>query len=90
MKEVYSKPVLHVETFRLSQSIASGCNVPEYGTSTIGRANQWGRATCGWDMGNVVVWTDDNKGCTFKWGADEEFNGVCYNNPNGGFTIFHS
>lgn len=89
MKEVYSKPVLHVETFRLSQSIASGCAVPPAGQSTIGRANQWGRASCGWNMGNVVLWVEAPQ-CDLPTDPNAEVNGVCYNNPNGGVTIFHS
>lgn len=89
MKEVYTKPVLHMESFRLSQSIASGCAVPPAGQSTIGRANQWGRATCGWDMGNLILWVSAPQ-CDFETDVDANVNGVCYNNPNGGVTIFHS
>ncbi len=89
MKETYVKPQLQIEYFALSQSIAAGCGAVA-GGNTLGKPSHWNKTTCGWDMGNLVVWTEANIGCTVKWGEDDEFNAVCYNNPNGGNSIFSS
>lgn len=88
MKAEYKKPFAHIEHFTLSQTIASGCGATP-GGDTLGKPNHWDKTTCGWEMGNLVVWTDDNEGCTFKWGADDPMDGVCYNNPSDG-GIFSS
>lgn len=89
MKKTYTKPSIQIEKFCLSQSIASGCGASS--DSTLGRPSHGDKATCGWDMGNLVVWTGDgSSGCNWPWGVDERFDSVCYNNPNGGMTIFGS
>lgn len=93
MKKVYTKPVLVMDDFTLSQSIAHNCgdNIKDI----------WNQATlkykgsCGWDTmidadGNGVtdiIFVNDK--CNTVIGADE-FVGVCYNNPEGGWNIFNS
>ena len=89
MKEIYTKPVLHIETFRLSQSIANSCNVPPAVQSTVSRANMWYRSTCGWAVGDTVMWLEGTA-CNYPLGVDDEVNGYCYNNPSAGLSIFHS
>lgn len=89
MKKTYTKPTFNMEYFSLSQSIAAGCGAVS-GGNTLGRPNHWEKSTCGWDMGNLVVWTDANSGCDVKWGENDALGAVCYNNPNGGNTIFNS
>ena len=88
--KAYVKPQLQVEYFTLSQNIASGCNVPGGGT-TLGKPNHWTKETCGWDLGGWVVWTDPDHKCVDERArTDENIVGLCYNNPNGGCTIFSS
>lgn len=91
MKQVYKKPQLHIEHFVLSQSIAS-CGAAH--TSSIGGPTQWSKETCGWKVGDEVYWSsipgcDDGSGEAYPEGWDD-LKGVCYNNPNGGNTIFSS
>ncbi len=89
MKKVYVKPALQVEYFDLTQSIASGCGAAPGGNS-LEKPNHWDKSTCGWDMGNLVIWTEANSGYSLKWDADAPWEGVCYNNPEGGNSIFTS
>lgn len=86
MKKIYQKPGIYVENFGLSQSIAATCGVgnPE---STLGKPNQADKNSCGWDMGNMVIWVTA-PACQIPMGENADFNGFCYNNPNGGVTIF--
>lgn len=86
MKNQYVKPVLVIENFTLSQSIAYNC----------GENLNWNQATskdvysCGWNTGfpgGDVVFMVPNNGCNVK---DEDFDGVCYNNPDGGINVFSS
>lgn len=91
MKKVYEKPVLRVEHFALSQSIAS-CGAAH--TSNVGGPNHWSKTTCGWVVGNEVYWStlpacDDGSGEAYPEGWDD-LGAVCYNNPGGGNTIFSS
>ena len=87
--KAYVKPQLQVEYFTLSQNIASGCNVPGGGT-TLGKPNHWTKETCGWDLGGWVVWTDYAHKGVDEQTPDKNIVGLCYNNPNGGCTIFSS
>ena len=86
--KAYVKPQLQVEYFTLSQNIATGCNVPS-GT-TLGKPNHGDRANCGWDLGNWVIWHDAKICVNEQARLDENIVGLCYNNPNGGCTIFSS
>lgn len=86
MKKKYIQPRAQVEYFTLSQSIAAGCGAfnPE---GTLGTPTHGDKNSCGWKTGNFIAWMDDSI-CDFPTG--DEFQGVCYNNPNGGQTIFAS
>ena len=85
MKNQYVKPVLVIENFTLSQSIAYNC----------GENLDWNQATtkdaysCGWNTGfpGDVVFMESTNGCNVR---DEDFEGVCYNNPEGGINVFSS
>lgn len=89
MKKQYSKPGIIIEDFRLSQNIASCWSEP--GGNSLGKPSHWDKSSCGWDMGNMIVWTTSTKDCTsFDIPADGEIDGVCYNNPSGGNSIFSS
>lgn len=89
MKKTYVKPALAVESFVLSQSIALSCGVPGDGTS-LGKPNHSDRVVCGWDVDGIIAWLDGNNVCTYPVGPNTEFDGVCYNNPSSGTTIFAS
>ena len=91
MKAVYKKPEIRIERFTLSQTIASCGAVQD---STLGGPNQGTKAVCGWVVGSEVYWSsrpacDDGTGEVYPEGWDG-LEGVCYNNPNGGTTIFSS
>lgn len=87
MKEKYTKPVLRMEMFTLTQNIAQTCG--SFEGSTVGRPTSGDSNSCGWDMGNAIVWVEA-PACTMPWPADGEFAGVCLHNPNGGVTVFGS
>ena len=94
MKKIYEKPGMYVENFSLSQSIAAGCNALH--DSTLGNPTHWSKTTCGWNLGNVVVWPDTeickagDGQITVPWSPDAPFEGVCYNNPTANAAIFNS
>lgn len=88
MKQQYSKPVLIKETFTLSQSIAKNCGR----MLDFSHATQADTANCGWDVdGNINTRSDvifmEAADCTIK---TLYIQGVCYNNPAGGFNVFNS
>ena len=89
MKKAYNKPELYVESFQLTQSIAGTCSA-EWGGNTLGSPNHDSKSTCGWDMGNMVLWIDSTTKCSMSLSEDSEFQGICYNTPSGGNTIFGS
>lgn len=90
LKRTYEKPLFAVECFTMAQSVAAaGCGAVA-GGNTLGGPNQWTKTDCGWNMGNQVVWTEANSGCSVKLGENDPFDAVCYNNPGGGNSIFSS
>lgn len=86
--KAYVKPQLHVEYFTLSQNIADSCGVPGGGT-TLGRPNSGEPGSCGWAVGDIVLWMAA-PGCNEYLGDNETFEGICYNNPSSGYAIFGS
>ena len=91
MKKKYSKPGIIIEDFKLVESIASYCEgVKPGGTgSTQGKGNYADKSSCGWDFGNMTIWISGVEGCKIEQ-PDIPYNGMCYNNPNGGNSIFGS
>lgn len=95
MKKIYTKPVLHMEDFTLSQSIAHNCG----DGLDWNQANLKYKSTCGWNTGldanydgsideqDVIFVSSD--ACNTKVG-ENDFVGVCYNNPDGGLNVFNS
>ena len=88
MKKEYQKPGMYVESFALSQSIAADCGALH--DSTLGHPTLTGKSVCGWDMGGTVVWSTEQTCKDLQIGVDVPWEGVCYNNPLGGNTIFNS
>ena len=91
MKKAYIKPVVYMEKFDLSQSIAAGCGAVA-GGSSLGKPAHWSKETCGWNLGNMILWAESTGNCTDIIEIDEpvENIGICYNNPSGGSSIFSS
>lgn len=89
MKKTYTRPELNVEYFSLTQNVASGCGAL-HNDELTGGPTHWSKTTCGWrDSWGDVYWTTIAI-CGTETPEDAEIEGVCYNNPNGGHTIFSS
>ncbi len=82
MKKSYKKPMLIVERFTFSQTIANMCGE----NLDFGQPTHETKETCGWDMFGTEVFMDDSV-CDFP---TEEFGGICYNAPEYGFNVFSS
>ena len=88
MKQKYIKPILIKESFTLSQSIAHNCGkYLDFSHATLKSSS-----SCGWDIdGNGATKTDvlfySASACMIK---TQFFQGICYNNPEGGFNVFNS
>lgn len=89
MRADYEKPMVYIDDFTVSQSIAAGCGAVA-GGNTLGKPTHWDKTTCGWNNGVDVLWTDANQECHEKVPDYAEVDGVCYNNPGGGNSIFSS
>ena len=82
MKKAYTKPVMIVERFTLSQTIAHNCGKNlDFSMATLAS-----KSSCGWDIGGLIFFMDPTA-CTM---CTEEFDGVCHNAPEGGYNIFNS
>ena len=85
MKAKYTKPVLMMESFTLSQTIAHNC----------GEGLDWSQATtkykstCGWATGfpGDTYFIDGNNVCNVD---GSQLTTICYNNPDGDLAIFNS
>lgn len=94
MKKVYTKPVLVMDDFTLSQSIAHNCGHQlDFKQATLKYKD-----SCGWDLGidgvyekggSDILWVG-GESCSIPTDATVSGAGVCYNNPEGGFNIFNS
>lgn len=89
MKKTYVKPALALESFVLSQSIASTCTVPGGGTE-LGKPGHSSNQVCGWEVDGIVVWLDTGNICDYGVSENTQYEGVCYNTPKDGLTIFGS
>lgn len=82
MKKAYTKPVLIVERFTLSQTIAHNCGKNlDFSMATL--AN---KKDCGWNIGGIEVFMDTTICDVYV----EEIDGVCHNAPEGGYNVFNS
>lgn len=87
MKAPYEKPLLAVELFSLTQSIARDCTA---GNIPAENLNLNDPNTCGWDLGGGL-----GKDIVFVLGLACTIDGenmfhVCYNNPAETTIIFRS
>ena len=83
MKENYTKPLLAVEMFSLTQTVTRECasSIPK------DRVNFNNINTCAWDMGGGNRVFIEPPTCTIN-GEGSGF--VCYHNPGEGSYIFRS
>lgn len=82
MKKSYEKPVLYIERFTLTQTIAHNCGE----NLNIGTATMTTKETCGWDVGPYEIFMD----AQICDRPTKHFDGVCYNAPAGGYNVFNS
>ena len=85
MKETYVKPAICMESFALSQSVAYYCG--DLHQSTTGHSTHYNENTCTWDLGDFTLFFGH---CDIEMDEEEEVEGICYNNPDGGQTVFSS
>lgn len=78
-----------IEKFALAQTIAQSCGYVSGGSS--GFPAHADKNTCGWNDGyGAVYWLDTSPVCKDVADEDVSIGEVCYNNPNGGVSIFAS
>lgn len=104
MKEQYVKPKIFFESFSLAQTIAKDCGDKHQGT--FGQSNHYDPFTCKWIIGSGEGATilffkgscadadliGDLTPEDIEDGLDinDFIEGMCYNNPDGGQSIFSS
>lgn len=88
MKRNYQKPEIRLESFALTQSIAMSCGYDPNNTD-LGFPTHADKSSCGWNDGLDVIWTQTPP-CDYVYQDNANVGGVCYNEPNGGVTIFAS
>lgn len=83
MKANYTKPLLTVASFSLSQSITRDCadNIPK------DQVTMNDIATCVWDLGGGTTVFVAGSTCVLD---GEQMGFACYNNPSEGNYIFRS
>lgn len=84
MKKAYQKPMLIVERFTLSQTIAHNCGK----NLDFSMATHATIETCGWDVGGIEIFIDPMI-CDQPL-EEDMFDFACYNAPEGGYNVFHS
>ena len=89
MKKTYIKPGIIVEDFVLCQNVSvGGCGAAH--KSNLGSPTQASRDHCGWDLGGAVLWVSLENKCDVPTGEKADGYLLCYNAPEGGYSIFSS
>lgn len=83
MKKAYKKPMMIVEWFTLSQTIAAGCGE---NASNLGEPLHARKADCAWDFWGIIIF-ENSDACVEK---SEVYGELCYNAPADGYNVFHS
>lgn len=84
MKKEYKKPMIVIEEFSLSQTVARKCSESiSKDDVNLGDIN-----ICGWVIADGVIAFVEGEGVCQMNG--EEITGMCYNNPGEGNYIFDS
>ena len=84
MKENYTKPMLSVELFSLTQTVARDCSSTGLPTDQLTLGDP---ATCYWDLGGGMKIFVANSQCTID---GENMGYGCYHNPSEGNYVFRS
>lgn len=88
MRRVYKKPMARVEYFALSQTIANYCGA---NSVDLGFAALEEKPKCGWQIDDDIYWTDAlGSNCTEIVPDNVDIGGICYQNPEGGVSVFNS
>lgn len=83
MKKSYEKPVLYIERFTLTQTIAHNCGE----NLDFSMGTEKTKESCGWNAApGYEIFMDANI-CDFP---TKDIVGVCYNAPEGGYNVFNS
>lgn len=82
MKRAYGKPALCIERFTLTQTIAHNCGE----NLDFSMANHGTKEICGWKVGGIEIFMNPFI-CEC---SAEQWEGVCYNAPEGGLNVFNS
>lgn len=97
MKKAYQKPIAVVESFELTEHIASCGSTTVGNPNVIGKPNHYGGSNCEFLVtgGNgITLFLESNKECSLQVQVDEEGNilgwGGCYNTPDGNISMFSS
>ena len=84
MRKAYNKPTIHFEDFALVQTTASSCGE----NVDITQANHGSIEQCGWNVEGIEFFTS---AAVCDWAVEDGMmDGICYNNPAGGYNIFSS
>lgn len=82
MKKVYEKPIVIIENFSLSTSIAGTCDIKTYTPNS---------GSCGIEFGDETLFLTGISGCSFPVEADDgRYNGICYHVPTDDKELFNS
>ena len=90
MKEKYVKPVIMIERFSLTQSIAVACGSSV--VNPLAKHNHSDAFSCAWIMPEGSVFTNADHGCVdIEPDPDNvDFWNYCYNNPTADMLMFGS
>jgi len=89
MKESYRKPLIFFENFSLAQTIARNCGDTHSGS--LGESTHYNENTCTWDIeGFTLFFGHCDEPVELDDDGNWEMEGLCYNNPDGGQTVFSS
>lgn len=85
MKKKYEKPMILIENFSLSTTIAGDCEV---------KTNTQSQNECWLDFSGLKVFMNGMGGCSDiavdNVGGDGQFNEICYHVPEGTSNLFNS
>ena len=88
MRQEYKKPMARVEYFALSQTIADTCGA---NSADLGFAALNEKPACGWQIDDMIYWTNaQGSNCNQIVPANVDIGGICYQNPEGGVSVFNS
>ncbi|MDO4544162.1 MAG: hypothetical protein Q4C01_06370 [Clostridia bacterium] len=86
MRKKYNPPLAYIEELSVQSHINTTCG--SGAGAGFGTPLQANGAACAWDIGGVTVFGPGTAmTCNL---VTDEYNGICYDVPNGGFQAFSS